>query len=231
MNSNNNFVFTPSETGTYWLRLDVNHEGQTHTISNISIVEKDESKETKIVKYNDTYGELLTMPVRDGYTFMGCNGKNLLNYSIINSMMEQSGISVDSNDYVSDISTSTDTRGWLYSYNSGWQQNISTGTYSLSLTFINKATRSYDTRIVISDENDYVLVNENIGDLDLFTTNFVLNDFGSINIVAKSYNGVYRIQLEEGDTSTEWEPYYVTNTVKVTQTKDHTLKAIWEKSA
>lgn len=43
-----------------------------------------------------------------------------------------------------------------------------------------------------------------------------------------SYIDITNIQLEEGNKATEYEPYYVTKNTKVTQTGNHTLKAIWE---
>jgi len=39
---------------------------------------------------------------------------------------------------------------------------------------------------------------------------------------------IKKVQLEEGDTATEYEPYYITNDTKVVRHEDHTLKAIWE---
>ena len=44
------------------------------------------------------------------------------------------------------------------------------------------------------------------------------------------YNRAYitHVQLEEGTEATEWEPYYVTKNVNITQNYDHTLKAIWK---
>ena len=41
---------------------------------------------------------------------------------------------------------------------------------------------------------------------------------------------ISHIQLEEGNKATEFEPYYVTSDVKVTQERDHTLKAIWKEN-
>ena len=40
----------------------------------------------------------------------------------------------------------------------------------------------------------------------------------------------FKLQIEKGDTATEYEPYYITSDTKVVQNKDHTLKAIWKKS-
>lgn len=41
MYSNANYRFTPTVSGTYWLRLDVNKKGATHTFSEIKVVEAD----------------------------------------------------------------------------------------------------------------------------------------------------------------------------------------------
>ena len=81
INSNNNFEFTPPATGEYWLRLDVNKDGETYNFWNISVKEKKDYG-VKHVTVGQTYGDLPT-PTREGYTFKGWNGKNIaedLNY-------------------------------------------------------------------------------------------------------------------------------------------------------
>ncbi len=45
----------------------------------------------------------------------------------------------------------------------------------------------------------------------------------------KTYDGIYKIQLEKGSTSTDWKPYYIAATTPVTYSGNHTLTAIWEK--
>ena len=66
MDSNNNYTFTPTITGTYWLRLDVNKTGKTATFSNIKVKELSSSELT----YGNEYGEM-PIPTREGYTFNG----------------------------------------------------------------------------------------------------------------------------------------------------------------
>ena len=67
MDSNNNYRFTPAQSGTYYIRLDVNTSGKTYTFSNIDV--------RKIVlTENKNYGlTLTTLPdySRTGYTFNG----------------------------------------------------------------------------------------------------------------------------------------------------------------
>lgn len=66
MESNRNFKFTPTQSGVYYLRLDVHQNGKTHTFSNIGIT----TTETKNVTYDSTYQNLPT-PTRTGYIFKG----------------------------------------------------------------------------------------------------------------------------------------------------------------
>ncbi len=67
MSSKNNYSFTPSTTGEYWLRLDVNKSGKTYTFSNISI---STNISTKTLTYDGAYGTLPTSS-RSNYTFIG----------------------------------------------------------------------------------------------------------------------------------------------------------------
>ena len=67
MSSNNNHQFTPTTTGVYWLRLDVNTSGQTHTFSDISIYEK---VKTESKNYGSALGTLPTVSY-PGHTFDG----------------------------------------------------------------------------------------------------------------------------------------------------------------
>ena len=67
--ASNNYTFSVSETGTYWLRLDVNQNGKTHTFSNIRI--KEVALPTSSTRdYQQEYGVMPT-PFRQGYNFDG----------------------------------------------------------------------------------------------------------------------------------------------------------------
>ena len=66
MNSNNNYEFTPTVSGTYWLRLDVNNSGATQTFSDLCMTYADKTTQ----EHNAVYGTLPN-PTRDGYTFNG----------------------------------------------------------------------------------------------------------------------------------------------------------------
>jgi len=62
-------TFTPTVSGTYWLRLDVNQKGLTYNFSNLNISYNIGSG---TVYYGSTYGTLPT-PTRSGYAFAGWN--------------------------------------------------------------------------------------------------------------------------------------------------------------
>ena len=68
-----NCTFTPTTSGTYWLRLDVNKMGQTNTFSNISIYE---IADTQSKIYGSTYATFPTVS-RTGYTSQGWAMENL----------------------------------------------------------------------------------------------------------------------------------------------------------
>ncbi|MBR3133250.1 MAG: InlB B-repeat-containing protein, partial [Clostridia bacterium] len=63
----NEYIFTPEQTATYKLRLDVNKNGETHTFSNISIYEV---VRTDTKDYGSTLGTLPAVS-RTGYTLDG----------------------------------------------------------------------------------------------------------------------------------------------------------------
>ena len=65
MNSINNYVFTPTVSGRYWFRLDVNKAGATYKFWNISIVEKE--KYTKTVILGQEYGWLPSFEKGDNH--------------------------------------------------------------------------------------------------------------------------------------------------------------------
>ena len=68
MESNNNYKFTPTVSGIYYLRLDVNIAGEVHTFSDINI---HRSIESKVINYDQRFNITNTVPTRDGYTFAG----------------------------------------------------------------------------------------------------------------------------------------------------------------
>ena len=87
MESNNNYKFTPTVSGIYYLRLDVNIAGEVHTFSDINI---HRSIESKVINYDQRFNITNTVPTRDGYTFAGWATSDIVT-AYINDLGEYTG--------------------------------------------------------------------------------------------------------------------------------------------
>ena len=87
---------------------------------------------------------------------------------------------------------------------SAWPSNINHGKLKFHFTHNNSDDKA---RLAIYQNNLSTTLNTNLTSDEVIISN---------------------IMLEEGDTFTEYEPYYITSSTKVVQDKNHTLKAIWE---
>lgn len=202
---------------------------------------------TKNVIPNDTYGDLPT-PTREGYTFMGWNGKNIIDKS----KSEKEG-----------IQNETPFSSWASppAFNNNWVvNNLKPDTqYSISYDIEGINIPEYDSKysgnlglllyshaslspIYLMDSNGYYISagekyhyqktfstpsNINLPDskyVILSYTNRYLNGKTGVFSTIRLYN----LQLEEGDTATPYEPYYITSDTTVVQENNHTLKAIWQ---
>ena len=204
---------------------------------------------SKQVKLNSTYGELPT-PTREGYTFKGWRGKNMLklagrsernpggswdNTSIRNNFSGNGiykGISANNyyfnnnieNNYVigedkNDVTVTSKNDG----YGIGFDLNVLPNTqYTVSIG------SESDASIGIGQyQGDGTYIRTGSGTFtstqDTFWMMLVVNSRTGIRQTA------HNIQIEKGDTATEFEPYqeYSSDTV-VTKSSNHTLHAIWE---
>ena len=171
---------------------------------------------TKQVTYGHEYGNLPT-PTRNGYTFKGWNGKNLFNKD------------------------ATDTNTGTYIKGDG--TIISYGGYTLYQISIKPNTTYTITNSGRSVVPGYVIFNESgtrvagesyAGRATITFTTPSTASYIKLSVVTDNTGtDAYRydkdsFQLEESSSATTYEPYYVTSSVNVTQSKDHTLKAIWE---
>ena len=236
------YEFTPSVTGAYWLRLDVNQNGVTHKFWNIEIKEKYNSSPqnihrvtfdmgdgrtmSKLVTEGEDYGEFPT-PTREGYTFLGWNGKNKLTIS-----SSQNGISFNNNSiffdsssvsgnvanaiqilrylngsYVNTICTFSD----LGKNSCNFIQDNSFNQLKIKLN-TSKTDKGFYTNSDIFNINQEYVVSLNIDVLDQNNAKAIISD----------------VQIEEGEAATPYEPYYVTSDVKVTRWNTNmVLKAVW----
>lgn len=132
-------------------------------------------------------------------------GKNLINYRDIQHYALNYGVSIDENDNIYSINPSIDMRTWSY-LESSWFVDLTPGTYTLSLRFSTPATTG-DRQATIYDENNNRILSIKIDDNEFVKYTFTLSKAISVGILVKGYDGVYKVQLEKGDTATDWEPY------------------------
>jgi len=186
---------------------------------------------SKKVKIGRTYGEL-PVPTREGYTFKGWNGKNIFDEESI--LMAISNATYEDGHYV------FTNRNAYYKY--GRNGN------SLPINFKENTQYTFSVYGYIEGNNTYGLqfglkyLDENISDSKLYfnqnneekrvftstigqTINRAWLSYGTTNTVH-----ITHIQLEEGSEDTEFEPYYVTSSTKVTENNNdrYVLTAIWE---
>ena len=180
------------------------------------------SSATKQVIVGLSYGEL-PEPVKEGYTFLGWNGKNLINvddYNVtftgqyyMDNIPQPKYVFTPSTSYVLSFdhvvrSSSSNVYASVGYGETGYQTDIKSGNpYTGSdrqvLTFTTPATFSYTPANA--------------------AFRFVrMSTSGNANV------DISKVQLETGSTATEYEPYYITETTKVVQTGNHSLKALWE---
>jgi len=187
----------------------------------------------------EKYGTLPT-PTREGYTFMGWNGKNLFNYekSTIYAPATEKLIIDDEqafkrkqtynnpakpniwpNIYTQDIISYEEDKKYTISFNI-WSDN--TTNFESQILYINSKTNNKHNLTTITPTKQRL-----IG-----TVTYHDASSSSVHIypTVTSDNNYYisNVQIEEGDTATEYEPYYITPSTTVVQENNHTLKAIWK---
>ncbi len=178
---------------------------------------------TKTVLANGVYGTLPT-PTKEGYEFLGWNGKNLLNYNNIENVALTRGIKVTTDGYIYDVTPTSDNRSWYYS-NSNWFINLEAKKYYINIASKN-AFSSLAKIKIITETSD--IKESTLNGRNSYVSSFTLAENKTVGILVKGYTGVYRIQIEEGNESTLWEPYYLTSDTNIVQNQNHTLKAIWQ---
>ena len=212
---------------------------------------------SKTVIYGEEYGTL-PIPTRNGYTFKGWNGKNLLNLDVQESFPSDKTTSNSTkrtflpNTYVKDLAFNNyyiPTRVENYAINSNSLRlksiagygigfpmiSSSNKVYTISFNIANKESGSVGYSALFYKEDGTLISFDNLNMNNGYNTKSFITPANTHYLVndfysAESQQGIVfsNILLEEGTVATVYEPYYVTSDVIVTQEKDHTLTAIWE---
>lgn len=214
--NNKTWVNTPIQQ--YW--GDKQSKTGTTNFSNANkvsigiIVSKDEKinyKNCKIILVEGTdttkpYEEYGALPTPQTSSDIHCvtgtqeikaSSKNLLDVSTLTDVAKNSGMIIDSEDYISDTTPSDDSRNWSYA-NCNWQNiNLKKGTYSLILIFKTQCTHNDSALNMFKSNNSYFkgLAIKNVPSSKL---TFTLTEDTTLGIEVKNYSGVYRIMLVEG---------------------------------
>ena len=226
-NQEGKIIYTTKEFSNSYYSLKIVVEA-TEIIANKELVYFDANggtvtTDTKTVTIGSNYGTLPT-PTRDGYTFLGWNGKNKFNfdlYSVLDNSVELVGgyrwkkIELDGNKtYKVGINYKNDFDGKIGTLLINKEMSPSIGWTSITHSSQPNYSLSNYQYTLVNNENLYIGYGESM-------TQSVLD-----TIVANT-----NVQIEEGAEATAYEPYYVTSSTTVTQEKDHVLKAIWQKNS
>lgn len=189
---------------------------------------------TKYVKMGEKYGELPT-PTRDGYTFKGWNGKNVLNISGL-----------------THYDTGVTFEGDSITFNTSFIENNVVNAIQIQKRMNGEYIGSISTDYTIGDGKIYTFtkdssfnqlylkLNGSKKDAGIYIENILQDNKNysiSFNfdrlIVENSLATISNLQIEEGLQATQYETYYVTPDTKVTQNNDdnYTLTAIWEENS
>ena len=184
----------------------------------------------KYVTIGEDYGELPT-PTREGYTFLGWNGKNELTIS-----SSENGISFNNNSIFFDSSSVSGNVA-----NAIQIQRYLNGSYVNEIcTFLDLGKNSCKFIQNNSFNQLRIKLNTSKADIGFYTNNDIFNInqeyVVSLNIDVLDQNNakaiISDVQIEEGETATPCEPYYVTSDVEVTEwNTDMVLKAIWQENS
>lgn len=230
------FVFYSGNGGVYIQPNRGNGSLINYDLWDIEVIE-DNYVATKTVYYDSTYGTLPT-PTRTGYTFNGWNGKNIFNYEEI---LKNNSSTVSYEEF-----NDAQTISWINSSNTNTQKFLQ-GYFKDNTQYIfhGNVASSESNRIAF----DIYYKDGSNQIFDFGSTNHVssapANTFYDISFVSsygktidfirgawsaeeRVFVDINSFIIEEGDTATPYEPYYVTSGTNVTQAKDHTLTAIWE---
>ena len=193
----------------------------------------------------ETYPVLPT-PTRAGYTFLGWNGRNYYNYEDTTTVTN--GLTVNGNGW---ITLNTSNGAHFYNYytknldiieNKQYMvvlevSNVTNNTGRFWVTSISASTGQFPNKIYDFDSSYVNSVQiDRLVSRSGVTGNVGLRTYYENTNYATDEGIVFRISVLDDDLTITadnfvYEPFYVNNTVTVTQEKDHVLKAIWQKNS
>ena len=183
---------------------------------------------------------VLPTPTRDGYTFLGWNGKNKAIFSpaILAADRVQNGITwhatSENTVHISDTASGNSFLTVGLNAGSSDLRRLTAGTYTVSSNLTKTTTDNvYIYGFYEGDTSSRSFAN---GISNNVNRTFTLTSDADINIqmviaAGTSIDQEVWVQIEEGTTATTYEPYFIDDTVTVTQPGDHSLTAIWQKNS
>ena len=209
----------------------------------------DSEQITKQVSYGEAYGDL-PVPTREGYRFVGWNGKNLFDennfintfYSYYLSTCKPEKTQFQGEDVLKVYGGIT-LGGRNVEYMKGIFKDNTQYTFSMDLYDVpavdasdNNTYTGLSIFCVYTDgSNESILGNNRIDNSNKWNKiifiskgNKTISHFAVSFGTPYAYSYMKNIQLEEGSIATMYEPYTITSLTTVSQNKNHTLTAIWE---
>ena len=178
------------------------------------------SKEAVI---GSAYGEL-PIPTKEGYEFLGWNGKNLFKeYLIGQGINYGNGNAVNSSACSrSDFINVDFTNNNYYINELNIDFNSCVFYYNENKQYLGRTNGAYRSFILL--DGSISATSATLGSIKYMRLSQCSDDSSKIKMVKKLHT-----QIEEGSEATEYEPYFIDKYTKVAQYENHTLKAIWKK--
>lgn len=194
---------------------------------------------SKKVLIGSNYGYLPT-PTKEGYTFLGWNGKNLFNiddfmdfYSPYQNTQPKK-VEFEGEE-VWKMYGHVNVDGRNLKYMEGKFKEKTSYTFSLDIYDV-RLNNYYGIHIYVRYKNDSssIALPIHLTENEWHHVNFTSRVNDTIECIYVSYGTgdaysyIKNFQIEEGTNETAYEPYYIESNTKVVQRQNHTLKAIWE---
>lgn len=126
----------------------------------------------------------------------------MLNYNDLTNLAINLGIKIDGDNIYS--STTSDSRSWEYG-NSNWFITLPAGTYNISLSYSKQATNvNAGIGVYLKEKSIFFTNTANVSN---FNRTFTLDEESLVGIMMKVYDGIFKIQLEQGSVATTYQPY------------------------